>query len=105
MNAGTYAVIPVSSLMAPVPVKQQVHPRDELVPGQMELVHWWALSVLYKHPRCPRFPRENQAMEGMKYQGESYPPVTSHPCRILQRPLNQVYIPHRPGSKKIQSSD
>lgn len=41
MNAGAYAVMPRSSLMAAVPVMQQVRPRDELVPGQTEPVHWW----------------------------------------------------------------
>lgn len=61
-----------------------------------------ALSVLYK-PRCPRFPKESQDMEEMKYQGELYSPLTLHPWRSPQRPLNQVHIPHNPWGKKIQS--
>lgn len=54
-----------------------------------------ALSVLYKHPSCPRLPRENQGM------GELHPPVTLHPCISPLRPLNLTAL----GARKYNVTE
>lgn len=54
-----------------------------------------ALSVLCKHPSCPRFLKEKQGM------GELYPPGILHLCRSPQRLLNLTIL----GARKYNVTE
>lgn len=54
-----------------------------------------ALSVLCKHPSCPRFPKENQGM------GELYTSSILYLCRSPQRPLNFTIL----GARKYNVTE